>query len=217
MSDLILPVLVNGCTVALVALAFHLVFRATGGIVDFAIGQYVIIGGLTAALASDALQLNTFFVLVLGCLAAATVAVVNERVVIRPAIMLNRDPLSMAPVLATVSLLMVWEQISRMVFGDVPVRGPSFFPGVRYALGEVLIPAHSVIIVATTVVIFVLIRLWLSRTRSGRMLRAVGDNRVGAELLGLPINRSRVALLELQVLLYALSPDFGHLAEAISR
>ena len=95
--DLIPPILVNGCSIALVALAFHLVIRATGGIADFAIGQYVIVGGLAAALASDSLHLNTLFVFFVGCLAAAAVAALNEVAVIRPAIALNRNPLAMAP------------------------------------------------------------------------------------------------------------------------
>ncbi len=189
--DLIPPILVNGCSIALVALAFHLVIRATGGIADFAIGQYVIVGGLAAALAADSLHLSTLFVFFVGCFAAAAVAALNEAVVIRPAIALNRNPLAMAPVLVTVSLLIVWEQIARLVFGDVPVRGPSFIPGVRFNLGDMFIPGHSIILVIVTLLVFLLVYLWLSRTTSGRMLRAIGDNRVAADLLGFPVNRSR--------------------------
>ncbi len=189
--DLIPPILVNGCSIALVALAFHLVVRATGGIADFAIGQYVIVGGLAAALAADSLGLGTLFVFFVGCFAAAAVAALNEVAVIRPAIALNRNPLAMAPVLVTVSLLIVWEQIARLAFGDVPVRGPSFIPGVRFNLGDMFIPGHSVVLVIVTLLVFLLVYLWLTRTTSGRMLRAIGDNRVAAELLGLPVNRSR--------------------------
>jgi branched-chain amino acid transport system permease protein len=191
MLDLIMPLLVNGCSIALVALAFHLVIRATGGIADFAIGQYVIVGGLAAALASDALQLNTLIVFFIGCLSAAAVAALNEFAVIRPTIVLNRNPMAMAPVLVTVSLLIVWEQIARLIFGDIPVRGPGFLSGVKFNLGEVVIPAHSMILVFVTLLVFVLIHLWLKWTVAGRMLRAIGDNRVAADLLGLPVNRSR--------------------------
>ncbi len=189
--DLIPPILVNGCSIALVAVAFHLVIRATGGIADFAIGQYVIVGGLAAALASDSLGLSTLFVFFVGCFAAAAVAALNEVAVIRPAIALNRNPLAMAPVLVTVSLLIVWEQIARLVFGDVPVRGPSFLPAVKFNLGDMFIPGHSIILVIVTLVVFLLVYLWLTRMTSGRMLRAIGDNRVAAELLGFPVNRSR--------------------------
>jgi branched-chain amino acid transport system permease protein len=191
MLDLIPPVLVNGCAIALVALGFHLVIRSTGGIVDFAIGQYAIIAGLAAALISSELHLPTLFVVALGCLASIVVALLDEVAVIRPAILLNRDPLAMAPVLATVSLLMVWEQVARLVFGDFPLRGPSFLSGVRYSIGEIPIPAHSVVIVVTTVLVFLAVQLWLDRTKAGRMLRAIGDNRLAAQLLGFSVNRSR--------------------------
>jgi branched-chain amino acid transport system permease protein len=189
--DLIPPILVNGCSIALVALAFHLVIRATGGIADFAIGQYVIVGGLAAALAADSLHLGTLFVFFVGCFAAAGVAALNEAAVIRPAIALNRNPLAMAPVLVTVSLLTVWEQIARLVFGDIPVRGPSFIPTVKFNLGNMFIPGHSIILIVVTLLVFLFVHAWLTRTTSGRMLRAIGDNRIAAELLGFPVNRSR--------------------------
>ena len=64
----------------------------------------------------------------------------------------------------TVSLLIVWEQIARLVFGDVPVRGPEFLPGVKFNLGDMFIPGHSIILVLVTVLVFLLVQLWLTRT-----------------------------------------------------
>ena len=189
--DLILPALVNGSAIALVALGFHLVMRSTGGIADFAIGQYVIIGGLTGALVSMELHVSPLFALILSCLASTFVALLNEQAVIRPTILRNRNPTAIGPVLITVSLLMIWLQVGRLVFGDLPLRGPSFLPGVRYSIGEIIIPGHSVFIVAITVLIFLIVQLWLGYTKSGLMLRAVGDNRLAAELLGFRVNRSR--------------------------
>jgi hypothetical protein len=57
--DMILPIMVNGCAMALVALGFHLVIRSTGGIVDFAVGQYAIISGMAAASIGSELGLGT--------------------------------------------------------------------------------------------------------------------------------------------------------------
>jgi branched-chain amino acid transport system permease protein len=190
--DMILPILVNGCAMALVALGFHLVIRSTGGIVDFAVGQYAIISGMAAASIGSELGLGTVFAVGLGCLAATTVAGINEVAVVRPAIALNRNPVAMAPVLATVALLTVWEQVARLVFGDFPLRGPSFFPRVKYVWGDILISAHSIVIIIVTIFVFLAVQLWLTRTKSGRILRAIGDNRLAAQLLGFPVNRSRI-------------------------
>lgn len=189
--DLILPILVNGSAIALVALGFHLVMRSTGGIADFAIGQYVIIGGLTGALFSIKLNVSALYAVIIGCLASTLVAFLNETAVIRPTVMRNRNPTAIGPVLVTVSLLMIWEQVARLVFGDLPLRGPSFLAGVRYSIGEIIIPAHSVVIVVITALIFLIVQLWLGYSKSGLMLRAVGDNRLAAELLGFRVNRSR--------------------------
>ena len=191
MFGLILPILVNGCALALVALGFHLVYRSTGGIMDLAMGQYVIIGGLAGAFVAETLQLGPVVALIAGCLTSALIAFGNEGLVIRPTIRLNPSPTAVAPVLATAALLWIWEQIARLVFGDFPVRGPSFFPQTRFTIWNLTIPAHYLVIICVTILIFLAVQLWLNRTRSGRMLRAIGDNRRAAELLGFPVNRSR--------------------------
>src|SRR5690349_15120568 len=123
MIELVIPIFVNASIIALVALAFHVVVRSTGGIADFTVGQYAIIGGLTTAFCT---QHGTPFALaaVLGVLAPCFVSLLNERLVIRRLVRANTAGSMLAPVVATVSLLWIWEQLSRLAFGDFPMRGP---------------------------------------------------------------------------------------------
>jgi branched-chain amino acid transport system permease protein len=190
MADLIVPILVNGSITALVALAFHVVIRSTGGIADFALGQYVIIGGLTTALAArHGYPLGV--VLVLGVVVPCIAALLNEILVMRRIIAVDPNPAALAPVVATVSILWIWEQLSRLAFGDFPIRGPATLPGLTFHIGDIAIPAHSLVIIAVTALFFLTMQLWLGRTRTGRLLRAIGDNRLAAELLGFDVNRNR--------------------------
>jgi len=191
MVELIVPILVNGSVTALAALAFHIVVRSTGGIADFALGQYLIIGGLTTALALRALHLPPGLVFLLGILVPAVVAELNELLVMRRVIALNPDPTALAPVVATVSLLWIWEQVSRLVFGDFPLRGPEPFPGPAFQIGELPLARHSLVVIVSALACFLAVHVWLERTRSGRMLRAIGDNRLAAELLGFRVDRNR--------------------------
>ena len=191
MEQLIIPILINGSVVALVALGYHLVIRSTGGLADFAIGQYVIISGMAVVVIGKGLQLDFTFVMLLGCLASALVAFINEGIVIRPIIRMNPDPTALAPITATFCLLWIWEQISRLIFGDFALRGQTLLPNARFAVGEFVVSAHSAFIIVTTVLVFIAVRSWLNHTKTGRMLRATGDNLSAAELLGFPVNRSR--------------------------
>ncbi len=192
MKELLIPILVNGTVTALVALSFHLVLRSTGGIADFALGQYVIIGGLTAAYLVKYHGAPVPPAVTAGIVTPAMVAAVNELLVIRPIVRLNPDPAALTPVVATVSLLWVWEQIARLTFGDAPMRGPTMFPTDRIEVGGIGFSGHSVGILVVAAGIFIATHFWLTRTRSGRLLRAIGDNRNAAEILGLPVARVRL-------------------------
>jgi branched-chain amino acid transport system permease protein len=96
----------------------------------------------------------------------------------------------LTPVVATVSLLWIWEQLARVVFGDFPMRGPAILEG-NLAFRDLAVPRHSLVVIALAAASFIAIEVWLARTRSGRVLRAIGDNRMAADLLGFRVNRNR--------------------------
>jgi branched-chain amino acid transport system permease protein len=189
MVELVVPILVNASVIALVALAFHVVIRATGGIADFSVGQYVIIAGLTSATTAQ-LGLPLVLAAFLGLLAACFVGLVNELVVIRRLVAASASGSMLVPVVATVSLLWIWEQLARLVFGDFPIRGPALIDG-TFAFRDLAIPRHSIVVIALALVGLFSIQMWLARTKTGRALRAIGDNRMAAELLGFRVERTR--------------------------
>ena len=189
MLELIVPILVNAAIVSLVALAFHVVIRSTGGIADFSVGQYVIIGGLTTAFVTQH-GYSLPIAVVMGVATPCIAALLNEVLVIRRLVGASAGGSLLAPVVATVSLLWIWEQLARLVFGDFPMRGPALLSG-NLRVGHATIAAHSLLIIVLAGVGLLAIELWLARTRSGRSLRAIGDNRLAADLLGFRVDRSR--------------------------
>ncbi|MFO7948418.1 MAG: branched-chain amino acid ABC transporter permease, partial [Armatimonadota bacterium] len=71
----------EGCVYALVALGFTIIYNATG-IVNFAQGEFVMIGAMLAVTLSS-LGLPMIAVIVISAAAAALVAVLLERFAIR--------------------------------------------------------------------------------------------------------------------------------------
>jgi branched-chain amino acid transport system permease protein len=118
-------------------------------------------------------------------------ALASERGAIAPLSRLYRNAGAFGPVLGTVALLWIWEQTARLLFGDRPLIGDMFFADTDFAPGGVRFSAHQMIIVFAAITVLVATHIWLEYTKSGRLLRAVGDNRRAAEILGLGISKAR--------------------------
>jgi branched-chain amino acid transport system permease protein len=191
MNELIIPILVTGSITALVALSFQLILRATGGIFDFALGQYVILSGMGAAFLSAHSGLPFVLVVCLGLLLSTIAALASETGAIGPLSRIYRNAGAFGPVLGTVALLWVWEQTARLLFGDRPLIGDPFWKESRFVFAGVRLSGHQLTIIFSTLFIFLAAYVWLEYSSSGRLLRAVGDNRHASEILGLNIRKAR--------------------------
>jgi len=191
MNELIIPILVTGSITALVSLSFQLILRATGGIFDFALGQYAILSGMGAAFLSAHSGLPFYAVVCCGVLFSTIAALASETGAIGPLSRIYRNAGAFGPVLGTVALLWVWEQTARLLFGDRPLIGDPFWKDTRFVLVGLRISGHQLTIILSTLVVFAAAYVWLEYSRSGRLLRAVGDNRHASEILGLNIRKAR--------------------------
>jgi len=190
-NELIIPILVTGSLTALVSLSFQLILRATGGIFDFALGQYAILSGMGVAFLSAHSSLPMIPLLLLSLLFSTVAALASETGAIGPLSRIYRNAGAFGPVLGTVALLWVWEQAARLLFGDRPLIGDPFWKETRFVIGGIRLSGHQLTIILSTLIIFLAAHLWLEYSKSGRLLRAVGDNRHASEILGLNIRKAR--------------------------
>ncbi len=191
MNELIVPIIVTGSLTALVCLSFQLILRATGSIFDFALGQYVILAGMGSAFLSARFGLPLWAAVGCGLVFSTAAALLSESGAIGPLSRLYRQAGAYGPVLGTVALLWIWEQTARLLFGDRPLIGDAFFGESDIFLGTLRFSGHQLAIIGSTVIVFLAAYVWLEYSRSGRLLRAVGDNRHASELLGLEIRKAR--------------------------
>jgi branched-chain amino acid transport system permease protein len=95
MFQLLVAGLTVGSGYALVALGIHIILRATR-IVNFAQGEFTIIGGLLALTFVQLFHANTWFALVGATLAGFALGLIFERLVLRPAARSGEIPLTIA-------------------------------------------------------------------------------------------------------------------------
>jgi len=191
-----------GCIYGLIGIGFCVIYNASG-IVNFAQGAFVMMGGMIAYSALTAFGLPLLLAAAVAIVAVAAVGVIIERVVVRP--LWDRKATMFVMILATLAAQIVVERLALIVAGDQPRTLPPFsdLPPIR--VGAVAISYQFLWIVGVSLLLIVLLDQFFKRTKTGKAMRACAFNREAASLQG--INVSRMLSLS-----FALSAGLGAIA-----
>ncbi len=186
----ILQFLVNGlavgCIYGLVGIGFSVIFNASG-IVNFAQGAFVMLGGiLTYVLYHDA-SLPLALAAPLAVVLVAGIGAVFELLVIRP--LFKRRSALFIMILATLALSVVTENAVLLAVGDQPLSFPAFTPGAPFHVGGVAIDRQILWIVGGSLLLVLLLGLLYRTTLIGKAMRACAINPQVASLLAIPVER----------------------------
>ena len=175
--------LVLGSIYALSALGFTLIFGAAR-VVNFAYGTQLMLGGFATLGLSQAGGLDFFSALALAMLVMAWVGVAVFWIVVRP--VMGRGELSV--LLVTTGLLYVLRDGAVILFGTDPRQIDMGVEGI-VELGDVVVTNQRLVVIGALLVLVLALYMVLYRSRVGKALRAVAQNRAGAEAIGLNVDR----------------------------
>lgn len=202
MFQLLVAGLTVGCGYALVALGIHIILRATR-IVNFAQGEFTIVGGLLALTCVQIFHVNTWFALAGATLAGFVLGLAFERLVLRPASRSGEVPLTIAT-LGTVSILLYGHALVPG-WGSLPQPLPAFSGEASdaIAVGGVSIEVQSLWVGALLVAALAALYLFFERTYYGKAIRAAANNPTGAKLTGIDVTGARALSVALSIALAA--------------
>jgi branched-chain amino acid transport system permease protein len=173
-----------GCVYGLVALGVVVIFSATR-LLNFAQGEFLMLGGLTAWWTLTDQQwpfpLALVAVIAVGLVAGA---VVSKLVVSQ---MISRGADNIAVVIATLAVSIVLAQGVARITGPQSRGVPSAISGDPTLLGGAVFTKANLSIVIGSLVALAVFAYIRNRTRIGLSLRAVGANRAGARVLGMSV------------------------------
>lgn len=183
--------LTSGSIYALTALGFTLIYNATG-LINFAQGELVMLGGLSAVgLYQAGLPLPVAF---LGSLIVVlVVTVIFQQLAIRP--LLARGVL--AQVIATVGASLALRTAAMMIFGREALPLPSFSGDTPIRLLGASLNPQTLWVVGSTLLIVLALQFFYRRTLLGKAVRACAVNPLAARLMG--ISYGSVVLLSFAV------------------
>ena len=177
--------LVTGSVYAIAAVGVSLVYGILR-LVNFAYGDMMAFGAYIAYFANTTLDLPMVAAAVVAMIGAAVLSVALDVVLWRP-LRLRRAGF-MGLFLASIGVALVLRQAILLIWGPQP-RAYDVDPFKVYVIGDVRLSlAQAATIVAASVAI-VAIGLFLARSPTGRVMRAMADDRALAQLSGIDVNR----------------------------
>ena len=173
-----------GCIYILLATGLNLIFGVMK-IVNFAHGEFLMIGAYITATIFLYTHLNPYAILILSMLALVGIGAVVERLCFRP--ILGTGKLN--EIFLSIGLIYVFQNGAAMVWGDAwqSIRSP--YDGITVPVGPLFVPLDYIIIMVFTTAILAGLYLFLKKTKTGREMRATSQNRKGAMLVGINVER----------------------------
>ena len=195
MGQFLISGLATGSSYALVAVALVLVWKATG-VLNFAQAEIGLFGAFVAWFAIESTGANYYVAVVGGMIAAAVLAMVLERTVVRP--IMGESHFAM--LIMTIGLYVTVNSLTTLIWGSAGQTIPSPLHGTVH-LGPTLVADVNQI---AAIVVGAALTLGLTaffRSRWGVQMRAIAEDRVTPRLLGVSMGRVVAASWALGALL----------------
>jgi branched-chain amino acid transport system permease protein len=199
----ILSGLSNGSIYALIGFGFAIIYNSTG-IINFAQGEFVMLGGMLTIFFLNAFALPLAPSIVLAIIISTMIGISFERLAIRP--LKNAKPISL--IIITIGASIFIRGAAMLIWGKDTHALPAFSGSdPLYIAGATILPQHLWIF-GVTVLIIIGSRIFFNYSMAGKAMRACSYNSRAAGLVG--INVKNMVLLS-----FALSSAIGSMAGII--
>lgn len=203
MLQFVISGLATGAIYALIGLSFAIIFNSTG-IINFAQGEFVMLGGVLTICALNLLKLPLLAAIAVAVLGTMAVGIFFERFAIRP--LKNATPLSL--IIITIGASILIRGVVMLLFGKDTQALPSFSGNDPIEVGSATMLPQHLWIFGVTLLVIGGSRLFFHHTITGKAMRACSFNRRAASLVGIGVWR-------MVLLSFVISSALGSLAGVI--
>ena len=99
-------------------------------------------------------------------------------------------PLPLAVLITAIGVSYLLQNLALLIYGSEQKAFPVLFTIPSVELGGVYIDGITIATMAVTAIIMVGLSLFINRTRMGKAMRAVSEDKEAAELMGISVNRT---------------------------
>ena len=182
--------LINGLSLgsiyAIIALGYTMVY-GIAKMLNFAHGDIIMVGAYVAFCGLQYWGFPPVLAFLLAMLVCTVLGITIEGLAYRPL----RQATSLAVLITAIGMSYLLQNIALMIWGANPKAFPTtFINSTSLHLGRINISSATLITILVSIVIMVLLTLFTSKTKLGKAMRCVSEDRGAAELMGINVNRT---------------------------
>lgn len=185
MEQVIANGLYLGAQYALIALGLTLIF-ALMNVLNFAHGQMYVLGGFVTYTIYGQLQLPFVVALICSGVTLAIIGALMEKFLFRPVIRRSkREESTMLLAAATAFFL---DAVVLLLFGEKQRGVPKIIDGV-FISESVILPYDRIVVGGVAILMIAAFMVFMQYSKPGRAMRALAQDRVAAQLMGVKVER----------------------------
>lgn len=180
LAQIIVNGLISSSIYILMALGFNMIFGIMN-IVNFAHGDFYMIGAFVVFEVVEVMKLNYFLGLLLALVSIGILGMICEKFLFKP---IRKEEGS--DLVVSIAIGLILQSIALLIWGPEDLGISTAYTRI-VSLGLVSLPMERIIITASTVVLLVLFYLFIKFTKIGQSLRAVAQDSEVAALQGVNV------------------------------
>ncbi len=173
-----------GSVYAIIALGYTMVY-GIAKMLNFAHGDVIMVGGYISLIAMMNAGLSPWVAILLAMVVCTLLGVLIEGLAYRP---LRAAP-SLAVLITAIGVSYLLQNSALLIFGANPKSYTPIITGTVHLFdGQLSISYVSLLTVAACIVIMVALTLFTSKSKMGKAMRAVSEDKAAAQLMGINVN-----------------------------
>ena len=182
--------LINGLSLgsiyAIIALGYTMVY-GIAKMLNFAHGDVIMVGAYIAFCGLQYWGLPPVLAVPLAMLVCTVLGVTIEGLAYRPL----RQATSLAVLITAIGMSYLLQNLALMIWGANPKSFPrTFINSASIRIGQLSISSATIWTILANVVIMIALTLFTAKTKMGKAMRCVSEDRGAAELMGINVNRT---------------------------
>ena len=187
--NLFLQQLINGLSVgsiyALIALGYTMVYGIIR-LINFAHGEIMMVGAYIAFLLAANTQLPFILILLIAMVLSALIGVSVERIAYNP---LRKAP-RISVLITAIGVSLFLQNLALVIFKADPKIMPELIVKKPIIIGPIQVGTVTITTLFLSIFFMVALDLFVKKTKPGKAMRAVSEDKEAAVLMGIHVNRT---------------------------
>ena len=186
-----LQYLINGISIgavyAIIALGYTMVY-GIAKMLNFAHGDVIMVGAYISFCVTNYLGLPAWVSILVAMAVCMFLGILIEGLAYKPL----RGASSLAVLITAIGVSYFLQNAAQLIWGSAPKNYTSIvtFDPIKLFNGQLTITGEVIITIIASIVIMVALTLFTTKTRMGKAMRAVSEDRAAAQLMGINVNNT---------------------------